>query len=73
MKNLTGVGLFSGLFVWFAAVLISANGVACLDSGQCESSDFVMFAMISVGFVAPATIIACIMSYFPRNKRSPNA
>ena len=61
MKEVTGRGFIAGLFVWLLATWGTAQEMACLDS-SCEAGDLMVFAVISVGFLAPAWLVADLAS-----------
>lgn len=66
MKNLTGLGLFSGVALWIVLVSGLAFRMNCLDRNSCEPSDFMMFALVAVGLIAPAAILAKLLSFSPK-------
>ena len=65
MKNLTGLGLFSGVALWIILVSGLAFRMSCLDRNSCEPSDFMMFAIMVIGLIVPATILAKLLSFSP--------
>tara|TARA_Y100000780_G_C13349579_1_gene288450 strand:+ start:29 stop:238 length:210 start_codon:yes stop_codon:yes gene_type:complete len=69
MKNLTGLGLFSGVALWLVLVSALAFRMRCLDRNTCEPSDFIMFAIMALGLIVPAAITAKLISFSPRKSR----
>jgi hypothetical protein len=61
MKEVTGIGFISGLFVWLVVTWATAQDAACLPY-SCEASDLVLFAVIGIGFLAPAWLVAALTS-----------
>jgi|DeeseametaMP0958_FD_contig_61_1133338_length_2790_multi_3_in_0_out_0_1 hypothetical protein len=62
MKDVNGVGILVGIVCWLALVITSTRMMRCIGYQSCSESDFVTFAIISIGFVAPSCFAALIGS-----------
>lgn len=58
----TGVGIIAGIIAWFGFCIYQANQGACLRNSSCDADDLVMFGVIAVGMIAPAAIVALVVS-----------
>lgn len=65
---MNGKGIVIGIITWLLIINISADSMECLKSKNCGSDDFLMFAAVSVGLLAPASIAAMLGSILFKNK-----
>ncbi len=68
MGNLTGAGFFWGAVTWFICIGLLANSAACVNRSSCDGGDIMLISVIAVGFLAPAYIVAGIISEFELEK-----
>lgn len=64
MKEINGKGQIVGAIAWFVLVFYAANEGECVLYESCGSWDLVLFALISIGFLAPAYLLAILVSDF---------
>jgi hypothetical protein len=56
-------GIVIGVIAWFFSIFIAISSMACLKYGHsCDGFDLFLFAIISVGMLAPAYVAALIFS-----------
>ena len=62
MKELNIYGVIGGIIVWFAIIWTLSNETACLKINSCDGGDMMLFSVISVGMIVPASIAALLVS-----------
>ena len=62
MNDISGGGFVAGLIAWLAIVGYFSTQMACLRSDACGAGDMVLFAVCAIGFLAPAWIVAVVVS-----------
>ena len=62
MDKFTGTGLVAGTITWLACIGITITQLACLKTDSCGGGDFFVFALIGIGMLAPAWIVAMLVS-----------
>lgn len=62
MNKITGKGWIAGIISWLAIILYATTRMACLKTKTCDGDDLFIFAIISVGMLVPAGIVAFLVS-----------
>ena len=63
MSELNGKGLIAGIIAWFLIIALTADAYACIDSVKgCKGDDFILSNVIAIGMLAPAGLIAYVVS-----------
>lgn len=62
MKKITGAGWIAGIIVWIIIMIFSSTQVECLKFHTCGAGDMILFAVCGIGFIAPAWIVATLVS-----------
>ena len=68
MKDINRIGLFVGVIAWFVIIFFSSTQVSCQKFHRCGAGDLILFGIISVGMIAPASVVALVVSIFFENK-----
>ena len=67
-KEFSALGIVIGFAFWVALLWYVAEDLECMRHNACTSGDMVMFAVLSVGYLVPASIVALIVSTFTKRK-----
>lgn len=62
MKDLNTGGVIGGVIAWFVIIWLMSNESACLKLNSCDGGDMILFAVVSVGMLVPASIAALLIS-----------
>jgi hypothetical protein len=62
MKKITGAGWIAGIIAWIIIMIYSSTQVECLKFHTCGAGDMILFAVCGIGFIAPAWIVATLVS-----------
>ena len=62
MNKITGKGWIAGIITWLAIIWYATTQMACLKTKTCDGEDLFLFAIISVGLLVPAGLVAFIVS-----------
>ena len=68
MKDINRIGFIVGVIAWFTIIFFSSTQINCQKFQSCGSGDLILFGIISVGMIAPASIVALVVSIFFGNK-----
>jgi len=55
-------GAIVGTSAWLILVYLMGSEFACVKSHSCSAGDFVLGAVVAIGFIAPAYILAEFIS-----------
>jgi hypothetical protein len=64
MGKITGLGCVAGAIAWLGIMFYASTQVSCMQFQTCSGGDLVLFAIIGMGMLAPAWIVASIFSLF---------
>lgn len=62
MKKITGAGWIAGLITWIIIMIAFTTQTECLQFNSCGAGDMILFAVCGIGFLAPAWIVASVVS-----------
>lgn len=62
MSKIDERGVIAGTILWLALMAMMSTVMSCLETRSCGSEDFVMYALIGVGMLAPSYFVAAILS-----------
>jgi len=62
VNKINPFGFITGIIAWFLIMWYSSTQGECLQTKSCDGGDMIMFAVIGIGMLAPAWIIANIVS-----------
>ena len=62
MNKITGKGWVVGIITWLAIIWYATTQTACLKTKTCDGDDLFLFAVIGIGMLAPAGIVAFLVS-----------
>jgi hypothetical protein len=62
MPKLNGKGLIAGIVVWVGIMIYTINQTACLKTNTCDGDDLFLTAVLAIGMLAPAWIVAIVVS-----------
>jgi hypothetical protein len=61
-EKVSQLGYVAGGIAWLALVYMMGSSFACVEYKSCDGGDFVLGAIIAIGFVGPAYIFARIVT-----------
>lgn len=61
-KKVSQLGYAAGGIAWLALVYMMGSSAGCIESRSCDGGDFVLVAICSIGFLAPAYIFARVVT-----------
>ena len=62
LDDINGGGIFCGFVTWILLMFAMSSSSACIDSNSCDGGDLILAAMIGVGMLGPAWIVALLAS-----------
>ena len=68
MEEINGKGMFAGIVAWLLIVVIASYQADCLRYNDCGRNDLILYAIISVGMLAPAWLVAVMVSSLTKEK-----
>jgi len=62
MNNINGGGIVAGIITWLCIMWYATTQSYCLRTDTCGSGDMFLFAIIGVGMLVPAWLVAMLVS-----------
>jgi len=66
MGKITGIGAIAGALAWLAIMLYASTKIECVKFNACDGKDLVLFAIIGLGMLVPAWVVAFLVSSMKR-------
>ena len=68
MEEINGKGLLAGIVTWLLIVVIASYQADCLRYNGCGRNDLILHAIICVGMLVPAWLVAVMVSSLTKEK-----
>lgn len=62
MGKITGFGFIAGALVWLAIMIYASTKSECVKFNVCGGKDLFLFAIIGLGMLVPAWVVAFLVS-----------
>ena len=68
MKDINRIGFIVGVIAWFVIIIFTSTQISCQKFQSCGAGDLILFGIISVGMIAPASIVSLVVSIIFKTK-----
>lgn len=62
MKDISGKGYIAGFITWIVIMIFTVTQASCLKTESCGGIDLLLFAIIGLGMLGPAWLVANFVS-----------